>query len=234
MSINPSNPSNKLSLTINLDPDNSECDIYYPDYFDLINPEKVSNEEKTSFNSVYLCMSCDRLLLNPVECSICKIRKCKKCATLCEHSENYYEEINIPELNELKFKCVNGCDINIPYNLFIKHYEFMCPKFKYKEQFDKVYGEYLSMVDSYNNVHKQLEELRKEHSRIVRSKVGNDGSNNKIKIDKHRHELNYNSNLNGINCSNCNNYYPNVTQGFICERCNYNLCPICFVKLTTK
>ena len=39
-------------------------------------------------------------------------------------------------LSNLKFKCKNGCDIQIPYNDLREHYEEKCPKLDFKPKYE--------------------------------------------------------------------------------------------------
>ena len=51
-------------------------------------------------------------------------------------------------LSNLKFKCKNGCDIQIPYNDLREHYEEKCPKLDFKPKYESLLSQFIFKVQS--------------------------------------------------------------------------------------
>lgn len=228
--------SNKTNIVININPEDPQYIIYHPKESEILNKEVLkpgTNSER--IDSQYLCMSCDQIMINPEECSVCKVRKCKECEPICFHTENYYVEMKIPELNQLVFKCVNDCGNKIPYNQIVKHYEYMCPKFGYRKNFEKVYEEFSATEQSYDKLEIELNNLKKIHTQILRNNLGIRNSSNSVKLNVHKHELTFGNCISlSTTCSYCHKFYMHLTKAFFCHSCFYTLCPMCFVLLTTQ
>ena len=45
-------------------------------------------------------------------------------------------------LSNLKFKCKNGCDIQIPYTDLREHYEEKCPKLDFKPKYESLLSQF--------------------------------------------------------------------------------------------
>ena len=45
-------------------------------------------------------------------------------------------------LSNLKFKCKNGCDIQIPYNDLREHYEEKCPILDFKPKYESLLSQF--------------------------------------------------------------------------------------------
>ena len=62
-------------------------------------------------------------------------------------------------LSNLKFKCKNGCDIQIPYNDLREHYEEKCPKLDFKPKYE-------SLLSQFNKLKIEFDTLAAKKSEI--------------------------------------------------------------------
>ena len=94
---------------------------------DYINFDLIINKEALKDINV-ICEICKGLLKDPVQCSVCEHTFCKsciekfqekekekKCLFNCENALFNQPIIINNSLKELKFKCKNNCDVQIPY-----------------------------------------------------------------------------------------------------------------------
>ena len=119
----------------------------------------IKNELYDLFKENLICPKCKYLMIQPVMCIICQSTFCKKCLENCKDDKglcqkkckksNYKDLIgkNI-HITKFKFKCINGCGEEIPFNDIQKHYSKKCNNIKKVKKLEKAIVQ--------DNKHKQL------------------------------------------------------------------------------
>ena len=125
-------------------------------------------------------------------------------------------------LSNIKLKCQNGCNQEIPYLEIENHYEENCPNIKidYKKKYFELKNKYLDII-------KKNYEL--ENQFISYKHVNINYINNNFKSIYHSHILVENTySESNWTCDICNNYYKAKTEkGFRCNNCDFDICIKC-------
>ena len=119
----------------------------------------IKNELYDSFKANLICPKCKYLMIQPVMCIICQSTFCNKCIEKCKNDKGLCQNkckksnyINVIGKNnhimKFKFKCINGCGEEIPFNDIQKHYSKKCNNIKKVKKLEKAIVQ--------DNKHKQL------------------------------------------------------------------------------
>ena len=194
-----------------------------------IDPDLVINKNIfKSFESYSVCSICNGIIIKPIQCLECENVFCQSCIDewkkktgenswpfRCNNPTFKNSRIINNLLDNLIFKCSNGCNIEIPYKDIEQHYNEKCPKIKidYKEK-------YLEYKKKYEDILKKYEELNKKNQ--IKD---NNEFKSKFHIDK-LYAVNEISN--NWKCNICKtNYIRKTIKRFRCACCDFNLCLKC-------
>ena len=222
---------------------------------DYINFDLIINKDALKDINV-ICEVCKGVLKKPMQCSVCENSFCKNCIEKfqkkekgkiclfnCEHALlNTPIQIN-SLLEDLKFKCKNGCDEQIPYSELNNHYTNLCTKkidykskyLEYKNKYEEALKE-LEELKHKNNEENPLQNENKNENRNEND--NNDNNQNNDNIDKtfnskyHDHILKYKSlYMKDWECSFCLDSFEQKTKGgYNCDNCSgydFNVCLKC-------
>jgi hypothetical protein len=109
----------------------------------------IKNDTFKSCKELIICQICKCIMLEPVICVDCQNYYCKKCIedwkkksdkcpNRCENTiyQNIIEKNRI--IAKFKFKCIKGCDAEIPFDEIKTHYASNCLENKKKESKIKI------------------------------------------------------------------------------------------------
>lgn len=175
-----------------------------------------------------LCSKCKNIVASPMQCKECKLIKCDFCKPICSHLYSYEPyESNI--LSSLIFQC-DLCGKQVDYSQILKHKNFLCPKYGYRDKF----------LISTKNMKKQKDEIEEYkllnnlNQRTILEKAGKKNKisqieRGEIKTSLHKDNLLLIDNVdNPFKCNICNKLFPPNFQSFCCFNCNFNICTMCF------
>ena len=191
-----------------------------------IDPDLVINKENfklIEFNVI--CSICNGIVVSPVQCLECEncfcqicIESWKKksgdsCPFRCKNPKFKDSRLIKSILSNIKFKCKNGCNEEIPYLEIDNHYEENCPKIDYKQKYFELKKKYLDILKKSNELENQL----------------NKKNNKTFKSIYHNHILNDNTTSeSNWRCDICDTYNDAKTEKrFRCENCDFDICIKC-------
>lgn len=221
----------------------------------FIDPDSIINKDIfKAIESNAVCSMCTGIIIEPVQCLSCENCFCKicfedwkkkkgenSCPFRCSNPTFKNSRLIKNLLSNLKFKCQNGCNIEIPYLDLQAHYKEKCSNIKidYKEKYLEYKQKYEDLLIKY----KELES--KSNSNKLRGRpVDNETPNqnnpiqnknvnlkNGCKSKYHSHYLKNSSNIEGDwTCDLCKTDYNENSEGrFQCSECNFDVCLKCLL-----
>ena len=223
-----------------------------------IDPDSIINKNdfKLLQNSA-ICVICDGIILHPVQCIKCENNFCKSCIDLwikkktkeqqcpfkCENPEFKPCRLLNNLLQNLKFKCINGCGTEISYLDLEKHYNENCPKLNNVNLLLKYYHEHYLKEDTsknnficticnnnYENTKRYIcQECNFNLCEICKNNYQN-FIDSKINLPIfHQHSLfNFSFRKTNWRCNICkNNFEFNKISRFRCKNCDFDICNNC-------
>ena len=200
-----------------------------------IDPDLVINKDNFKLIELnVICSICNGIVVSPVQCLECEncfcelcIEKWKEksensCPFRCKNPKFKSSRLIKNILSNIKFKCQNGCNQEIPYLELEDHYAEKCPNLitDYKEKYFELKNKYLDLEKKYNELEKQLNNYK--HVNI-------NNINNNFKSIYHRHNLiDYTNDDSSWSCDICENDYKAKTERrFRCDNCDFDICIKC-------
>lgn len=201
----------------------------------------INKEDFKSIQSSAVCSICSGIIINPIQCLECDNCFCKicfddwkkakggnSCPFRCPNPSFKSSRLIKNILSILKFKCQNGCNIEIPYLDFEEHYKEKCPKLviDYKQK-------YLEYKKKYEDLLKEFEKTSKENNRnkgnIPGYAIENQNLDKGFSSRFHNHYLyNKTDEDNDWICDVCKSEYNQNTEGrFQCANCDFDICLKC-------
>lgn len=197
-------------------------------------PDLVVNKEVfKAFESNVICSICNGIIINPIQCLACENSFCESClkswikkkGNECPFRCNnpFFKNSRIVKnlLENLKFKCANGCNTEILYKDLEEHYKEKCPKIDFKQKYLEYKKKYEDILIKYKELEKN-----KQNQNLT---FGAQGINSEFKSRFHIHILydNTNNEADWI-CNICKGHYINKTEGrFRCDPCDFDICLKC-------
>lgn len=200
-----------------------------------IDPDLVINKENfklIEYNVV--CSICNGIVVSPVQCLECENCFCQSCIEewkkkqgkdscpfRCKNPSFRNSRLIKDILSNLKFKCKNGCNQEIPYFELEDHYEEKCPNLKidYKLKYLEYKNKCMDLLKKNLELENQLNKYRNQ----------NNINNNSFKSAYHKDIL-YDKTYADNNwiCDICNGEYKEKTEKrFRCEICDFDVCIKC-------
>lgn len=199
-----------------------------------IDPDLVLNKENYKIiEANAVCSICSGIIISPVQCLDCENCFCElciedwkkkkgkdSCPFRCKNP-NFKSSRTIKNLlSNLKFKCKNGCDKEIPYLDLEEHYNDTCSKIQidYKKKYLEYKNKYLNLLNKY----KELE------NKLNGNKLRGNNNNNNFNSKYHIHSLYKKLNEHNWRCNICFTFYkPNEEGRYRCEECDFDICLKC-------
>ena len=196
-----------------------------------IDPDLVINKDNfklIEFNVI--CSICNGIVVSPVQCLECENCFCKicieswkkksgdSCPFRCKNPSFKDSRLIKSILSNIKFKCKNGCNEEIPYLELENHYEENCPNIikDYKQKYFELQKKYLDILKKNKELEFQLNKNNHLNNNTFKSIYHSD-----ILYDK----TNSNSDW---NCDICDSSYNAKTEKrFRCENCDFDICMKC-------
>lgn len=201
----------------------------YLDKDDIINLDECK-----AIENCMICTICDGVVYQPLQCVKCENLFCKNCIEewrkksdscpyKCQNFELKENKIIKNILSNLKFKCKNGCDIQIPYNDLKEHYEEKCPKLDFKSKYE-------SLLEQFNKLQVEYDTLAAKNSEkedITKIPIQSSISQ-QIMVAIHLHPLmRVQTRRTGWSCDNCRTEFESKEKSYYCSICDYDLCETC-------
>ena len=223
-----------------------------------IDPDDVINKDNLKqIESSAVCSICSGIVIEPVQCLLCENSFCKNCLEdwkkkkgenscpfRCSNPSFKNSRLIKNLLANLKFKCQNGCNLEIPYLDLQEHYKEKCSNIK----IDKIdyKAKYLEYKQKYEDLLEKYEELEsKSNSNRLRGRPGdnnttpnpnqnqnqNEDLKNGCKSKFHSHYLKNSSDIEGDwICNLCKSEYSeNTEERFQCSECDFDACLKCIL-----
>lgn len=144
---------------------------------DIVNKEEYSKFKIDNQEVSLLCPICECIFIDPYYCSSCQNSFCKSCLEhwksknngeciyRCKNSKFAPSRMILPNLKRLRFKCQNGCNLEIEYQNIEEHYKNKCPKLA-KNQFDRT-----DLVKNIELLQKENKALKKQNASLKKQKI---------------------------------------------------------------
>ena len=205
----------------------------------------INKEDYKSIESSAICSICSGIIINPVQCLECDNCFCKLCIDDWKKSKGEnscpfrcskpkYKNSRLIKniLASLKFKCQNGCKIEIPYLEFEEHYKEKCPKIEinYKEKFFEYKKKYEDLLKKYTELEKKSNENMHTCGGSEENRNQNKNLEKGLNSKFHPHFLYNKTNEEDDEwiCDLCKSEYNPKTEGrFQCEKCDFDICLKC-------
>ncbi|MCQ2818559.1 MAG: hypothetical protein MJ252_14920 [archaeon] len=186
---------------------------------EIINKEELSRIDK----SFIYCTICTGIVYEPMMCTECQNSFCKKCIGKwysnhtdcpfkCGGKELIEGKIIKRILSNIKFKCKNGCGVEIPYGEYALHYEEKCEKINFKEK--------------YINLLNEIRGGDKNHYPV--KDIPNFYLTSKYHIHKLTKVQTCRRNFTCGIC--CKTIYGTYKESYYCPMCNFDICMTCSKK----
>ena len=208
-----------------------------------IDPDLVINKNIfKSIESYSVCSICNGIIIKPIQCLECENVFCQSCIdewkkktgeNSCPfrcHNPTFKNSRTIKNILEnLKFKCKNGCKTEISYIDLEEHYQEKCPntKIDFREKYYKYKKKYEELLKKYNDLENKI------HNKKINGNIGINNQNlvrsNIFKTKYHIHCL-YDKTDHDTDwiCDICKNEYNKKTEGrFRCQNCDFDICLKC-------
>ena len=223
-------------------------------YIDL---ELVINKEHFKLIEYnVICSICSGVVVSPIQCLECENCFCESCILdwksrkdqnscpfRCKNPSFRNSRLIKNLLSNLKFKCKNGCNEEIPYLGLEVHYKEKCPKLEedkekneidYKLKYLEYKNKYFDLLKINLELENKLNEYKTNANNISNSMSMNIKSDksidsNEFKSNFHTHILFGKTNPNKIwKCDICQDIYKYKNdKRFQCEACNFDICLKC-------
>lgn len=192
----------------------------------------INYEEIKNFFEFCICPICGYVILDPKQCKKCDNCFCKKCILQKTECPFSCGDIHLRPslllqklLSKLKFKCINKCEVEIPYDQLERHYLGGCKKENYYQKFELMEQEY----------NRKIKELENEKEEMIESMKSIDINNYSFEKEEdyyvsrfHPHLLKYDNGTRLTHqCDVCGCSIKAPVQSFFCEKCDYDYCTVC-------
>ena len=222
-----------------------------------IDPEFVINKEHFKLIEYnVICSICSGVVVSPIQCLECENCFCESCIGewksekgpnscpfRCKNPSFRNSRLITNLLSNLKFKCKNGCNEEIPYLDLEAHYKGKCPKIAadkstneidYKLKYLEYKNKYYDLLKINLELEKKLNEYKKNANNMSNSNsnINNrdiNNNSNEFKSEFHTHILYGKTGKDTVwICDICENVlkYSNEKR-FNCEACDFDICLKC-------
>ena len=203
-----------------------------------IDPDLVTNRENFKLiEQNVICPICSGVLISPIQCLGCENCFCQlciedwkkrqgenSCPFRCNNPSFKNSRMIKNILSNLKFKCKNGCNEEIPYLELENHYNEKCRnnKIDYKQKFFEYKNKYLELLNKNMELENQLKQYKNQNKNNIY--LSND-----FKSKYHSHILYDQTNMdNDWICKICSKDYESKTEKrFRCDSCDFDICLRC-------
>lgn len=210
----------------------------------------LSKEEFEKQRKFILCSYCEKIMIEPVQCSNCLNNYCLKCIkdlpnnkitlffsqiftkkeNICAHDK--YGESNEckTEISHLTIICKNSCGLTIDIKEVSNHLEYKCPKLEFLSKVGEL-NKTIDNLEKSNIALKMSNEvlLKRYHQEIKKLNPWVTHPNG-IRSKYHQHELQENNNtMRSWVCNICNVEHSRNQNSLHCRKCYMDLCFECFV-----
>ena len=222
-----------------------------------IDPDFVINKDNLKpIESNAVCSICSGIIIEPVQCLSCENSFCKDCLEdwkkkkgenscpfRCSNPTFKNSRLIKNLLSNLRFKCQNKCNLEIPYLDLQDHYREKCSNIKidYKEKYLEYKKKYEELLEKYKEL-----EIKSNSNKLRGRPVDNNITQNQKEIQRvdlkngfkskfHAHYLKNSTNIEGDwICNLCKNEYSENTEGrYQCSDCDFDACLKCILLEST-
>ena len=222
-----------------------------------IDPELVINKEHFKLIEYnVICSICSGVVVSPMQCLECENCFCESCIGewkrnkgqnscpfRCKNPSFRNSRLIKSLLSNLKFKCKNGCNEEIPYLDLEVHYNEKCQKLEedkskneidYKLKYLEYKNKYYDLLKINLELEKKLNEYKKNsnnlglsNSNIMNNNIIN--NNKEFKSEFHTHILYEKVDPDSMwICDLCQDKYKfTKDKRFTCEACKFDVCLKC-------
>ena len=201
-----------------------------------VDPDLVINKENFKLIELnVICSICNGIVVAPVQCIECENCFCKSCIESwkkkagenscpfrCKSPIFKNSRLIKNILSNIKFKCQNGCNQEIPYLELENHYEENCPNIKvdYKQKYYEMKNKYLELLKKYNELENEFIKYKNNSSN---NHIGND-----YKSQYHNHILKNKIMNKQCVCDVCDCVIRDKEEKtYRCDECDFDVCEKC-------
>ena len=220
-----------------------------------IDPELVINKEHFKLIEYnVICSICSGVVVSPIQCLECENCFCESCIGdwrsqkgpnscpfRCKNPSFRNSRLIKNLLSNLKFKCKNGCNEEIPYLDLEVHYKEKCPKLEedkskneidYKLKYLEYKNKYYDLLKINLELEKKLDEYKRNANKMSNSNIMNSdisNNSNEFKSVFHTHILYEKTSPDTVwLCDICRNEFKfSNKKKFNCEACDFDICLKC-------